>query len=509
MKNLYILILFFSILSCNDLIELTPISEISADNFWKTEGDAVAGLNGMYHKLRTPASSSFFMWGEGRSDVMGPSYLGAVANFDVLYYNTLNTINSAYTYNGGDITWLNLYGIIHHANLIIKYVPEIKDMNIDEQNDIIAQAYTMRAYIYFLMVKIWGDIAIISEPVEAISADVLQVERNPKEEVFTFIKSDIENALNLFSNNNLSDKRNKWSKPAANMLKADVYLWTAKRLNGGDSDLNIALTSLNEAEQTNSNLTLLNDFHSVFSYNNKGNDEIIMSVNFSELEVPASTAWRETRFMYIHPAIPANISQATRDAIGSPSANGGYWGPRPEICDMFSRDDQRRNASFYQIFTQESNGDSTFYASLVYKFRGIERSGLRQWLDDNVLYRYADILLLRAEVKNALGMDPSSDINEIRKRAYQGDYNNHIFQNGNRIENDEAILQERLLEFIFEGKRWWDLIRFGKAFEKVPSLQGREKDEYLLLFPIPEVTLSLETKMEQNPGYEGQDQTTN
>ena len=150
-----------------------------------------------------------------------------------------------------------------------------------------------------------------------------------------------------------------------------------------------------------------------------------------------------------------------------------------------------------------------FYASLVYKFRGIERSGLRQWLDDNVLYRYADILLLRAEVKNALGMDPSSDINEIRKRAYQGDYNNHIFQNGNRIENEEAILQERLLEFIFEGKRWWDLIRFGKAFEKVPSLQGREKDEYLLLFPIPEVTLSLETKMEQNPGYEGQDQTTN
>lgn len=501
MKNLYLLILFFCTLSCNDIIELIPISEISADNFWKTEGDAIAGLNGMYHKLRTPASSSFFMWGEGRSDVMGPSYLGAVADFDVLYYNTLNTINSAATYNGGDITWKNLYGIIHHANLIIKYVPEIKDINKNVQNDILAQAYTMRAYIYFLMVKVWGDIAIISEPVEAISADALQVERNSKEEVFTFIKSDIENALNLFPNNNLSNHRNKWSKPAANVLKADVYLWTAKRLNGGDSDLNIALTSLNEAEQTNSNLTLLNDFSSVFSYSNKGNDEIIMSVHFSELEVPAAVNWRETRFMYIHPAIPPNISQTTKDAIGAPSMNGGYWTIRPEICDLFNRDDQRRNASFYQIFTQKLNSDSTFYATLAYKFKGIVKGGYRSWVDDVVLYRYADILLLRAEVKNALMMDPSNEINEIRKRAYQNDFDKHIFQSTNFLKNNEAILQERLFEFILEGKRWWDLIRFGKAFEKVPSLQGREKDEYLLLFPIPEVTLSLENKMKQNPGY--------
>src|SRR5690606_14948407 len=109
--------------------------------------------------------------------------------------------------------------------------------------------------------------------------------------------------------------------------------------------------------------------------------------------------------------------------------------------------------------------------------------------------------LLRAEVKNALGMDPSDEINAIRQRAYGTHYVDHVFVSGSREQNDEAILQERLLEFLLEGKRWWDLIRFGKVFELVPSLQDRAGQDHLLLFPIPEVTLALEPLVEQNPGY--------
>jgi len=485
--------------SCTENLMLEPVSEISNANFWKTEDDATAGLYGMYVRLRVPASSSFFCWGEGRSDIMGPSYLGAVADFNLYYDNALNATNSAVTYNGGNTTWQNLYSIIHHANLILRNVPDITFRSDATKNDILAQAYTMRAYIYFLMVKTWGDIPLVVDPIESVDPLTTQKVRTPVSEIFAFIKEDLDRALELYPTANLTEDRNTWSKPAANVLKADVFLWTAKRLNGGEIDLNVALTALNDAEQ--SDVVLLDNFADIFEYTNKGNKEIIMAVNFSELEVTLGTQRRESRFMYIHPAIPPNISPWAKAKIGAPSPNGGYWTPRPEICDQFSSEDQRKDASFFQIFTQNEGDDSTFYATLAYKFRGTVVGGSRVFLDDVVLYRYADILLLRAEVKNALGLDPSEDINAIRQRAYGPYYADHVFVPGSREQNDEVILQERLFEFLLEGKRWWDLIRFEKVFDMVPSLKDRVGQNHLLLFPIPEVTLALEPLVTQNSGY--------
>lgn len=108
---------------------------------------------------------------------------------------------------------------------------------------------------------------------------------------------------------------------------------------------------------------------------------------------------------------------------------------------------------------------------------------------------------MKAEAKNALGQDPSSDINKVRQRAYGANYSQFVFVNGSKAQNDELILKERLLETAFEGHYWWDLLRFGKAFELVPSLQSQVGKDYLLLFPIAESTLSIEPKVKQNPGY--------
>src|SRR5690606_1898464 len=108
-------------------------------------------------------------------------------------------------------------------------------------------------------------------------------------------------------------------------------------------------------------------------------------------------------------------------------------------------------------------------------------------------YRYADVLLMIAEAKNALDLDPSDEINEVRQRAYGANYAANVFVSTDKIANDEAILKERLLELAFEGKRWWDLIRFDKAMDLVPSLQSRDRG--LLLFPISQSTLSLNPKL--------------
>src|SRR5690606_39218010 len=97
--------------------------------------------------------------------------------------------------------------------------------------------------------------------------------------------------LSLFTANQLPAGRSTWSAPATNALKADVYLWTGKTLNGGTSDLTVALSALESIEQAD--VDLLPNFADVFDYNNKGNREILFAVRRTYEESPDPTiyAW--------------------------------------------------------------------------------------------------------------------------------------------------------------------------------------------------------------------------
>jgi hypothetical protein len=482
--------------ACKKNLDLTPISQISNASFWKTESDVKGALYGMYVRLRTQAAINFFLWGEARSEVMDRS-LGGTAGFENYYLNQLDRTNVATNYSGGTITWQVMYQVIHDANSLLKYVPPIDFSSQTDKNKVLAQAHATRAFTYFTMVKIWGDLPLVTDPIEGYDPVSSQRERMPKSQVLALIKQDIDDAVTLFDGDySYPAGRDIWSLPAVYALKADVYLWTGKRESGGDADIQTALDACNEVQK--SDATLLSDFASVFDYSNKGNKEIIKAVRFQDLESAPQTMFA---YAYMSPSTMTNsTSQATKDAIGNLGGNP-FWQPSDLVRNQFSNDDQRKNASFIEIYNY-SGSDSTFYASVVSKFSGTVTGGTRLFLDDVILYRYADILLMKAEAENALRQDPSVEINAVRSRAYGDHFSDHIFVSGTTVENDEAILKERLLELIFEGKRWWDLVRFGKAFEKVPSLQGRTGQDDLLLFPISETTLSLETKIVQNPGYQ-------
>lgn len=493
MKKIQILsisLLFICLVtSCSKSIDLEPISSISNSSFWKTENDAKGVLNGMYVRLRTRviANNHYLFMGEARSEVMGPNF-STPAPYDLFYDNVLDKNNS------GPVTWEGLYATIHDANLLIKFVPEIKFGSNDEKNDILAQAHTMRAFSYFLLVKTWGDVPLRDIPIEGSSEELIQKERTSKSEIFAFIKQDINAATKLFSNNNFPAGRNVWSKPAANALKADIFLWTGKRLNGGNADFEVALSALNEVE--NADVALLDNYADVFAFNNKGNKEMIFSIKFGEFE--AGNGYGTT---YLYPSyLPPNIDDATKNAIGVPGG-GSQWTVSDLVRNQFTIDDQRRNVTFLEMYTLDNVGNRTFYGSFAYKFKGVVIGGVRNFIDDVPIYRYADILLMKAEAKNALGQNPTTEINLVRRRAYKSNFSSHVFVNGSKENNDEAILKERLFELTVEGKRWWDLVRFGKAFDLVPSLKSRKGQDHLLLFPISETVLGLEPKVKQNPGY--------
>lgn len=480
-------VLIISALSCSKTLEVDPTSVITTNSFWKTEDDANGALVGMYIDFRNIAEA-LFTTGDERSEIYTG---GAFGGGTYTLYNNAMTPDAP-----GNADWYGYYRVINSANLLLKYVPGISFKSEAAKNKVLAQAYAMRAYVYFAMIKTWGDLVIRTEPTESADAEVTQKERSPQNAVLTLIKEDIEKSLQLFTDNSIPNLRSVWSKPAVNALKADVYLWTAKVMNGGANDFTTALNACTEVE--NADVQLLPDFADVFKYNNKGNKETILNIHFEELE-GSNFYWH---MWIVGSAVPANISQRAKDLL-LPVGNGqGLMIMSDLVRNQFTNDDSRKYGTYFDVYTFDTNGDSTYYTNVCLKGSGIITGGNRVFSSDVILYRLADIKLMKAEAKNGLNMDPSFEINEVRKRAYGTAYSDHIFVNGSQEENDDAILKERLFELAFEGKRWWDLLRFDKAFELVPTLQTQTDKQYLRLFPIANSVLSLEPKVKQNPGYE-------
>ncbi|WP_270089042.1 RagB/SusD family nutrient uptake outer membrane protein [Sphingobacterium sp. SYP-B4668] len=485
MKNIIIKIcvllgLSYNVSSCNKSLELDPTSVITNASFWKSEDDAKGGLTALYVKQRALANLNLFVWGEARSEVMEWSKVSGTLDYDRYYLNTLNRTSAG-------PSWQSVYSAINDANLILKYVPNISFSNEQDKKNILAQAYVSRAFLYFVLLRTWGDVPIRTEPVEGASPEVIQRKRAPQTEVVALIKKDIEDASSLFANNSFLKSRNYWSRAGAQALKADVYLWSGKRLNGGQADLAEAIKACEEVEKAD--ISLLPNFADLYKYTNKNNKEVIMAIGNRELEIGNNYFFN----MYSAKS-PTDVDPQTGEIIGQ-TAGGMVWTVTELVKNQFKTQDKRRDASFMEI------PSTTFYPTLILKGRGTLISGVRYYTSDFVIYRLADVLLMKAEAKNALNQDPSAEMNLIRQRAFGQDYEVNKFVSTTKEQNDALILQERLLELVFEGKRWWDLVRFNKAFDKVPTLLGKESQKHLEYFPLSEQVLSLEPLVEQTEGY--------
>lgn len=487
MKNKYILYsLLFACISlmgsCADDLNLESESLITSNAFWKTEDDAKAAVNGMYFNFRTQTQQNYYLLGGSRS----AEIKGGVQS----PLNLANYYNNNLTAQNVDVEWAGLYTVVQQANLILKYVPTItfSAATANEQKRYLAQAYTMRALAYFIMARSWGGVPIVTTPTENTNQNEYIVPRNTLEETFAFIKSDIESALANFPDENINKVQ--LSKAAANALKAEVNLWTAKQLNGGATDLNTALSAINAIP---AGLTLLPNFKDVFSYTNKGNSEVLFAVRYSLTDVPSNLSDNWNSFMYVGPSDYPGATTAEATAmfgtLGSGAGNAGISRVQPDPAHFsFTATDVRKDATYLTLRNTANTAD---VVTGLMKYNGTVDGTLRRFTSDIIIYRLADILLMKAEIKNALGQDPTVEMDQVMKRADA----TASFINSSKAANDDVILNERLKELAFEGKAWWDLVRFNKT-GNVPSMAGKQ-----ILFPISQNTINYNPKVTQNPGY--------
>lgn len=483
MKHYKHLLLFTIVLAtaCHKDLNVQQQSVISSTSMWKTQGDAEGAMNGMFSQLRSALSTNYIYWGDYRSGLFGDA-LGSQANLQNMFYNSLIRDDIG-------TSWQGLYTTINDCNLILKQTPSINFYDEDDKNYILANAYFVRALCYFYCARVWGDAPIVLSGFESDKQEDLYPHRSPVDSVYMQVNNDIETALSLFPADDFVSSKT-GSKAATNMLKADFHLWMYRTVTHQQSDLTAAKEAVDYV-LSDADFTLLNTYESIFS--NDDNAEIIFALNFAQNEF---TGGFPADFLVAVQFV------ATPSLINNPIQVGSHqqW-----VCFTPEFENKLREISTdtrakINIDTCTDPGNGTHFR-WINKYLGEWANGDRYFTSDIKIYRYAEAILFKAEIENESGniTEAINQLNKITKRAYGVD--NYYASSLSKTQVDDAILNERLKEFAAEGKSWFDFIRFGVAFDKVETLEGKEGKENILLWPVNAESINSNPNITQTPGY--------
>lgn len=522
MKRLYtylllgLCLILFS--QCNSL-DLEPVSSISDNKFWKSEAHFTAFNNGLHGLLREK-SYNFFMLGEPRADIYNDHPFGgeATQGTEILILNLLNRENA------GISNYADLYKTINQLNLMIAKTKATTVLPEATKSYYLGEAYGMRAFVYFHLLRSWGDVIITTDYTDGNSIDLGNLNKavSPSADVMKQIKQDIQDSESAFGDN-FSFKYGKhyWSKAATMMLKGEVYLWSGRQMGGGENDYRTAKAAL-ESVKTSEVASLLDDFSKVFSYSNKKNAEIIFTMHSQKDEYDMLGGYYKSKMqpqqLYMSTAY-CDINGVSFKNLPEGQINGliQYQIQYDLYQKLFLDSDKRKVASMTPVYRKEADGTINYVAPFANKFQGtmLEGTSTRSFLDDYPIYRYADCLLMLAEAKIFLNENPADEINAVRARAYGKEYfeanratlaypnDRGSFYDGNKYVNGDedpilAVLKERMREFLFEGKRWYDLRLMGSEYATKYSLAKADR----LLWPIDANTLTNNSLLTQTPGFE-------
>lgn len=510
--------------SCDNL-DLAPIDYAATGNYWQNEAQVTTFMNGLHTQLRGDYTSPAIL-GEFRGGTLrdGTSTMGTSLNYATIVTNALSATNTGIT------NWNGYYSRLLQVNHFIEQVEGgCEFLNESSRSGLLGQAYGLRAYYYFMLYRTFGGVPLETEvKVMDGNIDVTQLyqERGTAEATLQLIKDDIQRSESAFGSSTTLD-RTQWSRYATLMLKAQVYMWSAKVTTAdekephtatGATDLQTARTAL-QAIIDSGKFSLADNFGDLYDYKKKQNDEIILVMPFDRDET-TNSGWGDyfiyasTLFAGSFYDIDGNVYD--EEPLGLSSSGLLRMEYKEDFVRAFSGNDTRRAATFFEYYTTADPATREMGVSMI-KLLGHTDSGTRYYDSDIIMYRYADVILSMAEVENGLGNPCASYINQIRRRAYGANYDAAVtYTEGSYAENEMAILRERDKEFVSEGTRWFDLIRMHDAQGKplafsaeanyagfgesaVPVLQSTE--EYKLLWPVNVGVLNGDPLLKQTPGY--------
>lgn len=462
MKKTYSAIMLSMVMVCGcnteKFLDLKPESSLVEENYFRTTGEVEAGVINLYDALQKVVSSEIQL-SEIRSDNILPHFLegdwAAIENFGETPANDF--VNTQ---------WVTSYATIARTNIVLKYLDNVTDPVKKQRFE--GEAKMIRSLMLFNLVRLYGDVPMPLSPVANDDASALK--RMPVAEVYNQIVKDL-----LIAEANLpvswdAASLGRATKGAAQGLLAKVYL-TQKNYTAAKASL--------ESVINGKAYLLMPKYGDIFAPGSEMNKEIIFAIRFR-----SASNGEGQRFSYDF------------------SKDGATRGLKPPI-DMqplyVKEDAQRLNASVL----------GTGADAYVAKFTDAANTGSR--LDsgtDWIVLRYADVLLMYAEVLNELTGPEAAlpHLNAILTRA--GLPALATSDVPDKASFQVVLEKERRLELSFENSRWYDLLRWGKAIQTMNShfkAIGRNNvtiAPHRVLYPIPQREIDLTNGViTQNPGY--------
>lgn len=515
-KYIIVSCLMSGILTACNTLDYSPEDWYGNSNFWQNEAQVSGFMVGMHKHLRD-TNENIFLLGEARG---GTQKTGSGSQGVSLNYSAPIKDNTFTNNNTGITNWANFYNKILNVNEFIEQVEnQCTFLDAVTKNYYLGQAYGIRAYYYFHLYRTFGGVPLIKEAkvMSGITnAESLYKERATAKQTLDFIKEDITHSETAFGENTtIKLKKGMWSKPATIMLKGEVYLWSAKVTTEDQipviGDLGVAKAAISSL--IDKEFKLLPNFKSVFSYENKGNDEVIFALRFADGEAQnwaSDFTYRNANF--VNTFYNVNGFKIVSDTLSIKDGGMQRHEWKEGLFESYNDADTRKRVSFLDYYDKNGVLSGTVFTKCLGTINA--STGKRAFSDDYIIYRYADALLMMAEIVNMENGDVASYLDKIRERAYGKNYdkNRYGYTNSTFEENELAILHERDKEFIWEGKRWYDVCRMWDSNHKplVFSVKAnydstnpilKENEAYKLLWPIDINTLNNDSKLNNNPGY--------
>ncbi|HEX5153015.1 MAG TPA: RagB/SusD family nutrient uptake outer membrane protein [Parafilimonas sp.] len=532
--------LLLGIASCKkDFLETTPASPSDA-TIWSSYTNANLFVNDIYADIPTGFLlfdvDPFDNWTDNQFPTF--NWVTSLASVAPRNYNsTSSPVNS---------WWTNGYAEIRKCNIVLQNAPNIPDASDEDKNEMIAQAKFFRAYWYSWLINFFGGVPIISVPLNKSSGDTLNYPRSTYDECVTFIQQDLADAASALPDEWSSDQHGRVTKGAALALKSEVELYASKWQDCVNSCS--AIFALGKYS--------LADYNTMLIPAGEVNDEVIFDVDFDG-KTKAHNAE-----IFLSPRV---------DPASGIAAGWGHVQPTQELVDDYEFTDGKPGTDASHANDPYTGRDKRFYASILYN--GSDWRGGKVWtyydptinvyannfdinfshqgtqtgyyfhkyLDPTltpsetnyygkaingtnaVLFRLGEIYLNFAEAQNELS-GPTGDvykyINLLRERGGVPGLPPGLSKDQMR----EHIRHERRIELAFEGKRYFDIMRWKIAgqvlnktltgmeitgtpgnwiYTRVPAYNGKRvfntPRDYL--FPIPSAALDQNPKLTQNPGW--------
>ena len=485
--------------ACLDDLDIVQPSTFTSNSMWQEEGDFTSIVNGMYAIFRSGTADNLNIWGDLRSGCYGDAILNSYANA---------VRNNVLVEDSEGTNWQPLYTTINYANLILKHIDDIAWSKETTRNEIVANAYFIRAWCYFQIVRLWGDAPLLTAGFESTDYDLMYPSRGPAADIYTLVESDITAAGSLLTS---GTSRHQASPAAINMLKAEFYPWKAKQLSGGTDALNAAKTAI-DAVLNNTSYTFASDYAALFGCSTNNNKPTLSASQLETKETNTEFIWSipysQTEYTGSYLAyIGVNIANALDNLENNPvpiGTHAQYLSLTRNFVTWLGNElpagvtVDKRHAINWLYMTSAENGNLD-EIRVIRKFSGEWTNSTRYFTNDIPMYRLAEAYLLKAEAENALG-NASGALTYLNKVAYRA-YGVNCYTTTVKAEIDEAIVDEYLREFILENKFWWVFRRFGVCFNRVAALAGEENTTNILLWPIASACRTTNPNIEQTEGY--------